>query len=513
MAKEACVPVEERENQDETQSNLPSRSSSASSFPSLSGSASDAESIAGEHKQAPASLLAKPSRLRAAVPDAVETPVVTRRRLQSSSSGTLATAPQHTPRQSIDRRVVSEGITTATPSRLPLPASRSNLEMSTPKGTMPRPASNAAGLATVTTRTQPPPSSSSSYGHRARSRSDSGSLQWTKLPTRSPSVVSLSNRESTPQQRASSSTSSSKPNQYRANPKSKLDVAVGKIVNKLPMPVRITHAASASGGLANHANATGSRPREQWHDESGRYWVGHPDPKLCFCRILRSRTVMVRIGGGWQELGTYILKHFSHLGDNTTVSVAASPNGSPQLDRAKMDKLPWISSTSLQTPTGKSGSVQAAEMSPESAYLTPVREREELSASFRGPSSATSSPVMLSGQFDKTNRNSEDLHGMYIRRESKIGTSRIPSLSLPKDLAKSDHHARSTLASRNRKVSSEQRRRVESMKLGRRMDESGGISHDKQQQPHGNQPRIRAESMSLATTDPVRFMPALSIIP
>lgn len=35
--------------------------------------------------------------------------------------------------------------------------------------------------------------------------------------------------------------------------------------------------------------------------EAGRYWIGQP-PKLCYCRILRSRTVMVRVGGGWVEL-------------------------------------------------------------------------------------------------------------------------------------------------------------------------------------------------------------------
>lgn len=35
--------------------------------------------------------------------------------------------------------------------------------------------------------------------------------------------------------------------------------------------------------------------------ESGKYWIGQP-PKLCFCRILRSKTVMVRVGGGWVEL-------------------------------------------------------------------------------------------------------------------------------------------------------------------------------------------------------------------
>ena len=42
-------------------------------------------------------------------------------------------------------------------------------------------------------------------------------------------------------------------------------------------------------------------------DDSGMYWIGEVDPRLYFCRILRSKTAMVRIGGGWQELSAYVL--------------------------------------------------------------------------------------------------------------------------------------------------------------------------------------------------------------
>jgi hypothetical protein len=79
-----------------------------------------------------------------------------------------------------------------------------------------------------------------------------------------------------------------RPNSYRANPKSKLDVAVAQTINRLSVPVKI-EAVKPSGNAA-------------YEDHSGKYWVGHPDPRLCFCRILRSRTIMVRVGGGWQEL-------------------------------------------------------------------------------------------------------------------------------------------------------------------------------------------------------------------
>lgn len=94
-----------------------------------------------------------------------------------------------------------------------------------------------------------------------------------------------------------------RPNRYRANPRSRLDMAIGKLVNRMPMPVSVVHASSLSAGSSSSRNSS------DWKDDSGRYWVGHPDPKLCFCRILRSRTIMVRVGGGWQELTRYLLQH------------------------------------------------------------------------------------------------------------------------------------------------------------------------------------------------------------
>ncbi|KAE8205383.1 hypothetical protein A4X06_0g3776 [Tilletia controversa] len=130
---------------------------------------------------------------------------------------------------------------------------------------------------------------------------------------------------------------------YRANPKSKLDVAVGKIVNHLPLPVKISHASAGPDG----------RKQEAYKDESGRYWIGDPEPKLCFCRILRSRTVMVRVGGGWQELSSYVMQHYSHL---TAASVAfpispglkrSPPGVSPRSVRLNTTELPWISSATL----------------------------------------------------------------------------------------------------------------------------------------------------------------------
>lgn len=101
---------------------------------------------------------------------------------------------------------------------------------------------------------------------------------WARAP-RQP--LSLNNRPTTPRKNRGEPR---KP--YVANPKNKLDIAVGAVVNKLPVSVNINIEAVA----------------DTWKDKSGKYWIGDQDPKLCFCRILRSQTVMVRVGGGWQEL-------------------------------------------------------------------------------------------------------------------------------------------------------------------------------------------------------------------
>ncbi|CAL1702159.1 unnamed protein product [Somion occarium] len=108
---------------------------------------------------------------------------------------------------------------------------------------------------------------------------------------------------------------------YVPNPKNKLDVAVGDVVNKLPMNVNINIEVVA----------------DTWKDQSGKYWIGDQDPKLCFCRILRSQTVMVRVGGGWAELSKFIKDHFAD-------AFRLLPESPP---RARIKEEKWISSATL----------------------------------------------------------------------------------------------------------------------------------------------------------------------
>ena len=124
----------------------------------------------------------------------------------------------------------------------------------------------------------PTPSEASSLSRSHLGHSTVARPSWARAPRQSLPF----NRPTTP--RKNRGREPRKP--YVANPKNKLDVAVGAVVNKLPVSVNINVEAVA----------------DTWKDKSGKYWIGDQDPKLCFCRILRSQTVMVRVGGGWQEL-------------------------------------------------------------------------------------------------------------------------------------------------------------------------------------------------------------------
>lgn len=78
--------------------------------------------------------------------------------------------------------------------------------------------------------------------------------------------------------------STNTPETYVPDPANDLDMAVGNIVNDSPYKIRV----------------------KMVPGEVGRYWFGTRRPKLAYCRILRSRMVMVRVGGGWVELSQFL---------------------------------------------------------------------------------------------------------------------------------------------------------------------------------------------------------------
>jgi len=180
---------------------------------------------------------------------------------------------------------------------------------------------------------------------------------------------------------------------YVANPKSKLDMAVGDVVNKLPVNINV------------------AMVPETWKDQSGKYWIGDQDPKLCFCRILRSRTVMVRVGGGWTELSKFIKDHFAdlfrrmptdspHLGaqdekwisSTTLLEAPETPETLPDPPRTPERKGSPLPSFSLSTPSGQSPRSLKSTSSPGSP-LTPIQfmRRAELDSRSISPSN----PPML----------------------------------------------------------------------------------------------------------------------
>ena len=192
---------------------------------------------------------------------------------------------------------------------------------------------------------------------------------------------------------------------YIADPKSKLDVAVGDVVNQLPVGINIESVA------------------EGWRDQSGKYWIGNQEPKLCFCRILRSQTVMVRVGGGWTELSKSVQK-FSfqwdllysntcyrfikdHFAESFQIAVPESP------PRHGSQEHKWISSATL---------LEAPEI--ENSPPPPPPRTPDLIFPFK-PSFSLMTP---SGQSPRSLKSSPSIHGspltplQYIRRAEPDST-------------------------------------------------------------------------------------------
>lgn len=94
--------------------------------------------------------------------------------------------------------------------------------------------------------------------------------------------------------------------------KNRLDAAVARVLEGLDVSANVQERPNEQVRVP--MVPAGRRSPDEWKDESGRYWIGTgPRARMCFCRILRSRTVMVRVGGGWVELSRYLLDHFEEI--------------------------------------------------------------------------------------------------------------------------------------------------------------------------------------------------------
>ncbi|KAI8138707.1 hypothetical protein BJV82DRAFT_286783 [Fennellomyces sp. T-0311] len=108
--------------------------------------------------------------------------------------------------------------------------------------------------------------------------------------------------------------SKKKRNNYEPDPENQLDVEIGRIVNQAPYSVKV----------------------EMVPGEVGRYWFGS---RLVYCRILKSRMVMVRVGGGWTELSQFLRDH-ALLRDNSEIQVVNDEQGFIQMRSTRRPSLP-----------------------------------------------------------------------------------------------------------------------------------------------------------------------------
>ncbi|KAF7313589.1 Growth arrest-specific 2-like [Mycena chlorophos] len=229
------------------------------------------------------------------------------------------------------------------------------------------PRRTSAGIPHSHHRTASPTISEASSYSRSILSPSRASLVSTSSAARSPRY-SLSSLPKTPMTQRKAPPPRKK---YIANPKSKLDMAVGEVVNRLPVGISIE-------GVS-----------DSWKDQSGKYWIGDQDPKLCFCRILRSQTVMVRVGGGWQELSKFIGDHFAEsfrlFSDSPPRPGGAEPkwiSSATLLEDTEAESPPRAPQTpepqavptfSLITPNGNSPHSLKSSPSTKGSPLTPLQ--------------------------------------------------------------------------------------------------------------------------------------------
>ncbi|KAI8371633.1 uncharacterized protein BYT42DRAFT_616709 [Radiomyces spectabilis] len=122
------------------------------------------------------------------------------------------------------------------------------------------------------------------------------------------STLSVDNRIAATQRRSRSPvpSNSKQRTKYVADPKNELDIQLGLIVNENSYGVKVKR---VSG-------------------ESGKYWFGEEHPRLVYCRILPSKLVMVRVGGGWVELSKFLKDHsHNETGMMRRGSIASDSDG------------------------------------------------------------------------------------------------------------------------------------------------------------------------------------------
>jgi hypothetical protein len=248
-------------------------------------------------------------------------------------------------------RVVSVGDTPSKPSRKP-PAVKLQL-LDKPDKTL----SKRVSLESVSTPRTPRPSL---FGTFKPTIPQPFNLSGTpgSLTRSASATTSLAEMAGTPTRKGPRMSAPPRTPVFSATPKirrpppatTKLDLAMAKLLDTLDVDVPVV--------------PVGRESPDQWQDESGRYWIGTGGKaRLCFCRILRSRTVMVRVGGGWVELSRYLLDRFADA-----LEMDMEVDGAPASARDALSMSPpdWrrtpmtITSANLGAANGNGSSNAAA---------------------------------------------------------------------------------------------------------------------------------------------------------
>ncbi|GAA5931626.1 hypothetical protein JCM3775_006905 [Rhodotorula graminis] len=206
------------------------------------------------------------------------------------------------------------------------------------------------------------PSSSSTRSSLRQSTASTASTRTASIASSRSSTILMRTPQPSIKATSPPSKRNAKAQHYSANLDNKLDREVGSIINALPqhvqIPIRI-----AEG---------------KWTDESGVYNIGG---RLYFCRILRSKQVMVRVGGGWLSLLQFLITHFGQV-DGLTISPSSSLSknlGSSKsqwvaADSVRNQLAASTSGTSLRDLLASSVSSTALSDLASSASATPLRQ-------------------------------------------------------------------------------------------------------------------------------------------
>jgi hypothetical protein len=160
-------------------------------------------------------------------------------------------------------------------------------------------------------------------------------------------------------------------------------------------------------------------PAEAFQDLTGKYWIGDP-PKLYYARILRSKTVMLRVGGGWQELGSFLTTHydavFSAQPPPTPLRNSLRDSPSMDADRSWTDGEGLKASLPIYAPSGHFASPRR----PDNA--TPRAVSHNQSFNMRrtfSTSSRSGGPLDLTSLLVKSTSRSPPVAGLNMQGRSK----------------------------------------------------------------------------------------------